>query len=255
MPYADLPGVDLWYTDSGGDGPPVVFIHAAAGSSESWVNQLPAFTEAGFRCLTYDQRGWLRSKAKPGAGLGHASDDLLALADHLAIGKFHLIANAYGGFGGVDFALRYPDRLLSFVLSDSQGGLDDPDYVALRTRIAPPALRALPIELRELGPTYRTENPYGTSEWLRLIHEAGGETAERQPPALRIRLTTLERLRVPTLMICGDADLLSPPGLMRILAARVPDCRLVTIPEAGHSAYWERPADWNRAVLEFLRAR
>ena len=47
MPYADLPNVDLWYEDTGGDGPPVVFMHAAAGSSKSWLHQLPAFQAAG----------------------------------------------------------------------------------------------------------------------------------------------------------------------------------------------------------------
>ena len=58
MPFLTLPGVDLWYEDTGGPGTPVIFLHAASGTSESWVHQLPAFTAAGYRCITYDRRTW-----------------------------------------------------------------------------------------------------------------------------------------------------------------------------------------------------
>lgn len=253
MAYLSVPGAQIWYEDTGGDGPPVVLVHAAAGSSASWVNQLGEFVANGFRCITYDLRGWRRSTVEAGAPLGHQSDDLEALRAHLGLQQFLLIGNAYGGFGALDYALRFQARLRGFVLSDSQGGLEDPDYVNIRQRIVPPELRALPIELRELGPSYRVEHPWGTLEWLRLVHEAGGETAPRQPTKLRITLRMLESLQVPTLMVAGDADLLSPPALMRLMAARIRGCEFATIPEAGHSAYWERPAQWNRVVLDFLR--
>ena len=56
MPYLFLPGVDLWYEDTGGSGTPVVLLHAASGTTECWVNQLPTFTAAGYRCISYDRR-------------------------------------------------------------------------------------------------------------------------------------------------------------------------------------------------------
>ena len=62
MPYVDLPGVHLWYNDTGGTGVPVVFMHAASGTCESWVYQLPVFTAAGYRCIPYDRRNWGRSR-------------------------------------------------------------------------------------------------------------------------------------------------------------------------------------------------
>jgi len=81
---ADLPGVRLWYTDSGGRGEAVIFVHAATGSSRVWENQVPAFTSAGFRVITYDRRGFGRSTADPsGPQPGTGADDLLALANHL----------------------------------------------------------------------------------------------------------------------------------------------------------------------------
>ena len=62
MPHLNLPGVNLWYEDTGGAGTPVIFLHAASGTGESWVHQLPAFTTAGYRCITYDRRTWGRSQ-------------------------------------------------------------------------------------------------------------------------------------------------------------------------------------------------
>jgi pimeloyl-ACP methyl ester carboxylesterase len=170
----------------------------------------------------------------------------------LSLDRFFLIGAAYGGFGALDFALRFPERLRAFVLATSQGGLTDPDFVAVRTRIAGPEVRQMPIQFRELGPSYRTESPEGVAEWLRTLEVAGGEHLVRQQPYLSITLPMLESLRVPTLVLAGDADLLAPPALMRLLASRIPGSEFATIPEAGHSAHWERPDHWYETVLSFL---
>ncbi len=72
---AALPGVRLWYIDSGGSGVPVVFMHAATGSVRNWDNQISAFTDAGYRFIAFDRRGWgryghrsLGSPARHGGG-------------------------------------------------------------------------------------------------------------------------------------------------------------------------------------------
>ena len=57
---------------------------------------------------------------------------------------------------------------------------------------------------------------------------------------------------MPTLVLAGEADLLTPPALMRLQAAHIPNSQFATVPEAGHGAHWEQPAIWNRIVLEFL---
>ena len=118
MPYADIPGGRLWFTDTGGDGTPVVFLHAASGTTDSWVYQEEVFTEAGYRCIAYDRRNWGRSESTSPAGEpGSASDDLEALAVHLGLGRFHLVATALGGIIGLDYALEYP------ATGDQPGGL------------------------------------------------------------------------------------------------------------------------------------
>src|SRR3954464_10349527 len=120
MPLMDIGEARLWYEDTSGDGVPVVFVHPAAGSSASWESQVPAFVEAGYRCITYDLRGWGRSKELPTASdRGHISSDLEALTQALGLGRFVLIAAAYGGMGSLDYALRFPDRLRAFVLATS----------------------------------------------------------------------------------------------------------------------------------------
>src|SRR6266478_9422565 len=102
--YAQLPGVRVWYTDSGGRGVPVVFLHAATGSSRVWDYQIPAFRMAGYRLIAFDRRGWGRTvsnAAEPPAST--AADDLLGLLDSLRIERAHLIGTAAGGSVALDF--------------------------------------------------------------------------------------------------------------------------------------------------------
>jgi pimeloyl-ACP methyl ester carboxylesterase len=181
------------------------------------------------------------------------SDDLLALVDHLRLDTFVLIAAAYGGFGGVDFALRFPERLRAFVLSGSQGGIADPSYTTIRERVVSVPIRGLPIELRELGPSYRTRDPEGVQRWLEIGHAAGEPPASaRQRMHMQIQLPMLAGLSVPTLLIAGGADLLAPAELMRHIAAHLPSHEFLSIGEAGHCIHWEHPDQWNRATLDFL---
>jgi pimeloyl-ACP methyl ester carboxylesterase len=255
MPYAELPGVHLWYHDTGGTGTPVIFLHAASGTSESWVYQVPAFAAAGYRCITYDRRGWGRSQPAPtGEQPGKVSDDLHGLANHLDLDRFHLVATAAGGIGGIDYALLHPERVHSLVVANSIGGVQDPAYLEVQHRLRPPEIQALPVELRELGPSYRGMDPEGTRRWIDIERTTRpqGTHGPGQPPRHPITYARLETMRVPVLMLGGDADLLSPPALMRLLAAHIPQCQFVTVPEAGHAAFWEQPDLWNRLVLAFL---
>ncbi len=253
MPFADLPGVHLWYNDTGGSGAPVVFLHAFTGNTQSWQYQLPAFVAAGYRCITYDRRGWGRTQTDPsGEQPGYITDDLQGLVEHLRLDRFHLVGTAGGGYGGLDYALKYPARLLCLVVACSGGGIQDPEYFEVRKRLQPPNFRELPAEFRELGPSYRAVEPEGTRRWLEIEHASRQEPGVEQRMRNHMTLSLLETIRVPTLMIAGDADLLAPPSRMRLLAARVPNCQFATVPEAGHSAFWEQPEIWNRIVLDFL---
>ena len=159
MPYADIPGARLWFKETGRHGAPVMFLHAASGTSDSWGLQEPAFIEAGYRFVAYDRKNWGRSESISPAG--SAADDLEALAQVLGLNRFHLVCTALGGIIGLDYTVEYPDRVISLTVSSSFTGVTDQSYLDVQNRLRPPEVSELPIVLREVGPSYRAVNPEG----------------------------------------------------------------------------------------------
>ena len=252
MPYADIPGARLWYKETGRHGTPVVFLHAASGTNDSWGLQEPAFNEAGYRCIAYDRKNWGRSESVTPAG--SAGDDLEALAQHLGLNRFHLVCTALGGIIGLDYTVEYPDRVISLTVSSSFTGVTDQSYLDVQTRLRPPEISNLPIELREVGPSYRAVNPEGVAEWLRIEESSRHEITpeEGQSPRGPMTYARLAAMQIPVLMLTGGADLLSPPAMVKLVADHIPNCRFEVVPEAGHAAFHEEPEVWNRLVLEFM---
>ena len=248
---ATVPGARIWYEDSG-SGTPLVLLHAGSGNSALWLHQLPAFTAAGYRCIAYDRRGHGRSSAD-GMQSSTLAGDLEALLDELRVQNCHLLGTAAGGIVAFDFALSHPERVTSLVIANSIGGVQDADYLALQSRLRPsPQFDALPVEVRELGPSYRASNAPGLERWLELERAGAPRGAAKQPTAIRITWSALGTLAMPVLLVTGDADLYAPPPVTKIFQDKIPGSRAVVIPQCGHSAYWEQPALFNRAVLDFL---
>jgi pimeloyl-ACP methyl ester carboxylesterase len=251
--YADLPGVRIWYVDTGGSGIPVVFLHSNTGSSANWEHQIPVFTSAGYRFIAYDRRGWGKSVTQPGATIGTGADDLHALMKYLKIDRFHLVATAGGGFVALDYALSFPEELRSLVIANSIGGVQDQEYLDLGRRLRPPQFDALPPELREVGPSYRAANPDGTRRWIELEHMSKQEGAPAQGFRNRMTFSLLEKINRHTLFLTGDADMYAPPPLLKMFTGRIKNSELKIVLEAGHSTYWEQPEVFNDAVLGFIR--
>jgi 3-oxoadipate enol-lactonase len=246
--YAPIEGGRLWYEDHGGEGPPVVFIHATAGNSNGWFQQLPAFKEAGFRCITYDLRGSGRSQPEPGKeGYGSVAGDLEALVDYLKLDSFLLVAQAYGGFGALDYAVYRPRQLKALVVTNSMGGISGAGFEDTRARAA-----GMSLAERELGPEYRANNPEGVRRFLQ-IEAQNQHSSARQTLRQPMTLESLEAINVPTLIVSSDEDVYAPPPLMSKMAERIPNCSFAVITGAGHSAYWEKPDEWNRLVIDFLK--
>ena len=255
--YATVPGARIFYRDTGGNGVPVILLHAATGSSRVWEYQIPAFAAAGYRAIAFDRRGWgqttinsAESQAQPGT----AADDLLGLLDQLGLDRVHLIGTAAGASVALDFALSYPRRVRSLVIANAIGGLQDADYLELGRRIRPPQFDALPPEFRELGPSYRAADAAGTLRWVELEKMSRPPGPPAPPQSLRNRLTfsVLETIQAPTLLVTGDADLYAPPPVLQLFAARIKGSETFIVPQAGHSTYWEQPELFNRTVLNFL---
>jgi pimeloyl-ACP methyl ester carboxylesterase len=202
-----------------------------------WEHQVPAFTGLGYRFIAYDRRAE-----------GSAVEDLEALAAHLLLDRFHLVGTAAGGIVAVDYALSHPEKLLSLVIANSIVGVQDEDYLEMTRRLRPvPEFNAIPAEIRELGPSYRAMNAEGTQRWKELAKHIAPQAARN-----RITYEALGTIATPTLLLTGDADLYMPPSVLRLIAARIPNCESVVIPECGHSAFWEQPEAFNQAVLDFI---
>ena len=138
-----------------------------------WERQIPALRAAGYRCIAYDRVGWGRSELEAGADPGSATDDLQALLALLRVDRFHLVGTAAGAIVAIDYALSFPDRLRSLTASNTIGGVQDADYLALSRRLRPsPQFEALPVEVRELGPSYRAANPDDTARWVALSQQS-----------------------------------------------------------------------------------
>jgi len=254
--HVALPGVNLWFVDTGGEGVPAVLLHPNTGTVEIWEPQIGALRAAGYRVIAFDRRGWGKSVPAPDSGPqpGSIAGDLDALADHLALDTFHLIGVAGGGFIALDYAAWRPARLQSLIVGASTGAIADPEIADFIARIAIPEIRKQPPHFREIGPSYRGANPEGVKRWIEIDAHARQDGAGFQPQ-LRTPNTYAKIATIPTpsLVIAADADLLAPPALMRLWARALQNHEWAEIHDAGHAMAWEQPGAFNDKVLDFIR--
>jgi pimeloyl-ACP methyl ester carboxylesterase len=247
------------YFECAGDGPPLVFTHGAGGNHAVWFQQLPHFARTR-RVVLWDQRGFGRSSARGGPnGPARATADLAALLDHLGIERADVVGQSMGGWAVLGLALARPERVRSLVLADTPGGIDSPELRAAWAEIG----RAPAFAVGELGrhpavaPDFFERHP----ERAVLYQQLGGfgepKLADVLPSLVATRhdAAALARLTCPVLLIVGEVDGLFSPDLIRASAKQLPPAcaaRVALIPRAGHSPYFEEPAEWNRVGDEFL---
>jgi len=250
---AALPGTHLWYWDTGGAGAPVVFLHPATGSTLIWLYQQPVFAQAGFRVIAYSRRNHYNSDLAPDDNPGTGSEDLHNLMEFLGVEKFHAVSSAAGGSVATDYAFSHPERLLSLTVSSNNLAARNGYIAETAARIRPKEEKDLPRWFWELGPAYRAANPGGVEKWNELTRRSVTGKGARQNLANLVTPAKLETLTVPTLLITGAADLVTPPSIMRMIARHIPDNEIVIVAESGHSPYWEQPEYFNRTVIDFIR--
>ena len=250
---ADLGTVRLWFWDTGGGGEVIILLHPGSGSSEFYPYQQAAFAKAGYRVISYSRRGQFKSEMGDDANSFFAVDDLFALMDHLKVGRAHLVGNALGAYVALDAAIVRPDRVQTLTLASSMMGIDEPEYQQALRSLRPKAFSDLPEEVKEVGPSYRVANPTGLAEWIARQARAGKSAPVRRKS--KISWAALAELKLPILLMTGDADLWIPPYLLKDVARRMPGSRTVIVPDAGHAIQWEKPEAFNEAVLTFIAQR
>src|SRR5713101_9461136 len=130
MPFMVKDGFRLYYEDTGGPGPTVLFLHGAGGNHLSWWQQVQVFAEE-YRCVTVDQRGFGQSPDVPGGpGPTALATDALALLDHLGIAQATIVAQSMGGWAAVGAAVRAPERGWAVVMANPVDNLTNPELAA-----------------------------------------------------------------------------------------------------------------------------
>jgi pimeloyl-ACP methyl ester carboxylesterase len=252
--FVELPNAKLWVTDTGGTGDPVVLLHANTGTSETWQKQTPALVQAGYRVIAFDRPGWGKSVLREGLKPISVAEQMDALADHLKLGKFHLVGVAGGGYVALDYAAWRPERLKSLVVAASGLGLvGDEEADTFRKRAAIPGFNQLPPEVREMSPSYRGMNPDGVARWKEIEEHAMQKGAVVPPLRTPNTDAKIASLTTPILVIAGGVDLTTPSAAIRLWAKHLKTHDWLLVPEAGHAVAWEQPDTFNQAVLAFLR--
>lgn len=255
---ADVNGAQLYF-ESAGNGPVVVLLQGGQLPLEMWDDQFAALSK-DFRVIRYDVRGFGRSSPMQGP-FAHR-DDLLGLLRRLRVERASLVGLSLGGGIAIDFALEHPEMverlvlagpgLSGFTFSEPRGPWMDSVVAAWQARDSVrvallwlesdymrPAMRdsALATRLRTLV----TRN---ASVWMQPDSQRVPD-----PPAIG----RLSGIHAPTLVILGALD---TPDIRRIsdtLIAKIPGARRLVIEDAGHMVNMEKPAEFSRAVLRFLR--
>lgn len=256
MAFMASGGFRLYYEDTGGQGPVVLFLHGAGGNHLSWWQQVPVFAEE-YRCITVDQRGFGQSPdVAGGPGPTALATDALALLDHLGIAQAALVAQSMGGWAAVGAALRAPQRFWAIVLANTVGNLTNPEIAALRQQLAaknPP--RPAVLAQAALGETFRKAQPVGAYLYAQINGLNTALTADFREQLGRLT-TPVDRYaatRVPTMFLTSDEDGLIWPELSQTVHEHVPGSRFERVSGAGHSTYFERPDVFNREVGAFLK--
>jgi 3-oxoadipate enol-lactonase len=252
------------YVELHGDGPPLLLVQGLGYAVWAWRRQLPAFAER-WRVIAFDNRGAGRSPKPPGPySIEGMADDAAGVLSEHADEPAHVLGLSMGGYIALTLALRRPELVRSLVLAGTSGGGVDATPIPDATRQAwldaaglPPEEYARRTMHLSFSPGWTDEHPaeYEALLRARLEHPTPPEAWRAQYDAAQRFMDTgvpVERIDVPALVVHGDADRIVPVENGRVLAARMPNARLVELRGRGHLALLEDPDAFNRAVAGFL---
>lgn len=261
MQTIDVKGIPL-SVEVRGAGPAIVLVHGYPLDHTMWRHQIDALS-ASYQVIAPDLRGFGQSQVSPGAvTMQRFADDLAAILDALTVREpVTLCGLSMGGYIAFGFALGHSHRLAKLVLCDTKSAADTPEAAQTRRDtaqkvlaegsqaivdgmvpklFAPSTIEHQPDVVAATRKVMLGTKPEGIAAALRGMAERPDVTSE------------LSRIRVPTLVVCGEHDVITPLEEMRRMAERLPQGTFISIPDAGHLAPLEKPADVNAALLAFL---
>jgi pimeloyl-ACP methyl ester carboxylesterase len=265
LPTVDFNGLKLNYADTGGDGTPVLLLHAFPFNSNMWEPQLESLKDR-FRLITVDLQGFGGSDAPEDEStysMDAFADQAAAVLAAAGVDKAAVVGLSMGGY--ITFALlkRHRDRIAALLLADTRAEADPPEGVEKRTNqqgmvrdegtsnligalagalLSEPTREKKPDVVEKVKDLMAENPPAGFIGAL--------EAMKNRPDSSDL----LSGIDVPTLVIVGENDGITPPDAARKIHEHIGGSRLVVIPEAGHLSNLEAPEAFNGAVAEFLSA-
>jgi pimeloyl-ACP methyl ester carboxylesterase len=258
--------VNLAYDDRG-RGKPVLFIAGRGGAGRTWhLHQVPEFLRAGYRCITFDNRGIGATENAEGFTTDTMVADTAALIEKLDIAPVHIVAVSMGAFIAQELMVNRPELVGAAVLMATRGRHD-------RTR---DFFRAAELELAESGvavpPAYDAKvrllesfspktlnDDLAVRDWIDMFtmwptKPTPGMKNQLSVAPVGNRLSAYRSITAPVLVIGFEDDVVLPAHLGREVADAIPNGRYLEIPHAGHLGFIERPQLVNAAALQFLDA-
>jgi len=251
--------IDLAY-DEVGSGPAIVLLHAFPLDRSMWAPQLGALVTAG-RCIAPDLRGLGATEGAPPYSMDQYADDVAALLEVVGAGPAVVIGLSMGGY--IAFALwrRHRARVRALVLADTRPGPDSDEGREKRRRLIEVARARGSGAVADLqmasmvGQTTHARRPDVVQTVRSMIAAAPVAGIVGALEAMMARpdsAATLGTIDVPTLVVVGDEDTLTPPSEARAMHERIRGSRLEVLAGAGHIANLEQPSAFNHVVGEFI---
>jgi pimeloyl-ACP methyl ester carboxylesterase len=264
MPEATIGDVTLAYEDIG-DGDPVLLVCGTGQQAFTWqLFQVPALTEAGYRVVTFDNRGMPPSECPPAPySVKQMTEDTAGLIEQLDLAPCRVAGLSLGAFITQELALAHPGLVRCAVMMATIGRADTFGKQVVRAWLemdeSPPSrlVEAVTDAFLLWGPdTLRDDERM--QQYLDFVQQAprwenpgrlGQHTADRDYDD---RLGALAGIRVPSLVIGFQNDMLTGAVRAREVADVIPGCEYVEIPGAGHAGPMEKPEEVNQALLDFF---
>ena len=251
---------EIFYTVIG-DGPPVVLLHPFPAHHKVWLSAAELLA-GRYRLILPDLRG--HGASSPGAGPAtmekHAAD-LLRLCDTCGVARATFAGVSIGGYILFEFWRRHRDRVSALILCDTRAGADTDEARANRLKAAEDVERQGPVSFIDsmvpklLGDTTRTTRPDLVERARKMMLEmpvAGIAAVQRGMAARPDSIADLKTINVPTLVLVGSEDVLTPLSEAELMQRQIAGSRLAVIPRAGHYSVFEQHEAAGKAIREFL---
>ena len=231
--------VELYYQIHG-EGTPLVLLHGGLGHGGHWKNQLSDLSD-NYKVITVDSRGHGRSTmSEQQISFALMASDIVALMDYLEIEKAHIVGWSDGGNIGLYVAIHHPERLIKVVASGA-------NYSPSGVRSDVGENQKFLSYIGDAVEDYQALSP-SPANWDAFFGNIGQMWASEPD----FTVEQLGSISVPVLILDGESDEAIYTEHTVEMASLIPTAKLVLVPGTGHFGFWEKPAEMNKAILDFL---